>query len=164
MIQFSSEIWPACLHTDLRDEHPDVKLVVTGWGSTVPEGTASHRSNDLLKAQLQTVPLTECNELFKEYQQFTKEPGLQNIGQSQYCAYDPNGKNDSCQGDSGGPLHISNPLQASVTIVGVVSYGIGCAALPGIYTRVAYYLDWIEPIVWPNGVIPKPTNSLYREI
>lgn len=26
IIQFSSEIWPACLHTDLRDERRDVKV------------------------------------------------------------------------------------------------------------------------------------------
>ncbi|XP_031619950.1 serine protease persephone-like [Contarinia nasturtii] len=158
-IQFSNNISPACLHTDLRDEHPDVKLVVTGWGSTTSDGAESHRSNDLLKAQLITVPLSQCNEKFKEYQSLANDPTLKNIGQSQYCAYDPQGRNDSCQGDSGGPLQLKSPYEASPTIVGVVSVGLGCGAFPGIYTRIAYYLDWIEPIVWPLGFIPKVTNK-----
>lgn len=37
-------------------------------------------------------------------------------------------------------------------IVGVTSYGVaGCGDgnIPGIYTRVSGYIDWIESIVWP---------------
>lgn len=37
------------------------------------------------------------------------------------------------------------------TVVGVTSFGISCgSALPSVYARVAFYLDWIESIVWPN--------------
>lgn len=37
------------------------------------------------------------------------------------------------------------------TIVGVVSFGVSCGtALPGVYTRVAFYVGWIESIVWPT--------------
>ena len=49
-----------------------------------------------------------------------------------FCAASP-GK-DSCQGDSGGPI-----LDANGTIVGVVSFGRGCALpeFPGVYARVS---------------------------
>lgn len=76
------------------------------------------------------------------------------INESHYCAYDPNRRNDSCQGDSGGPLQIPANGSTEAKVIGIISFGYGCAAgLPAIHTRVAYYLDWIEGIVWPNGVM-----------
>ncbi len=49
------------------------------------------------------------------------------------------------QGDSGGPqmFQMANGRWA---VVGIVSWGIGCAdpGVPGIYTRVSNYVDWIN--------------------
>ena len=47
------------------------------------------------------------------------------------------------QADSGGPLMVADAKQT--TVVGIVSTGIGCARprLPGLYTRVSDYVDWI---------------------
>lgn len=57
---------------------------------------------------------------------------------------------DACQGDSGGPLFSVNQDSGVSTIVGIVSFGISCGTeLPGVYTRVASFVDWIEAIVWP---------------
>jgi secreted trypsin-like serine protease len=59
------------------------------------------------------------------------------------CAGAP-GK-DTCQGDSGGPLikSVGEPV-----LVGIVSWGIGCASglRPGVYVRIdgTHYLDWIR--------------------
>lgn len=45
---------------------------------------------------------------------------------------------DSCQGDSGGPVTYSG-FQ-----VGIVSWGIGCAASqPGVNARVSYFIQFI---------------------
>merc|ERR1719309_775095 len=51
---------------------------------------------------------------------------------------------DACDGDGGGPLvceHNEKWYQ-----VGIVSFGIGCGrkGIPGVYTRVSAYSDWIS--------------------
>lgn len=33
-IPFSNYIMPACLQTELRDENPNVAMILTGWGSS----------------------------------------------------------------------------------------------------------------------------------
>lgn len=98
------------------------------------------------------MPLPECNATFLEHTRFDLAALRNGIVESQYCAFDPQSKNDSCQGDSGGPLQYFSDRNSSIaTVVGIVSFGIDCGnGLPGIYTRVAYYLDWIEYNVWPN--------------
>merc|ERR1719489_50181 len=53
---------------------------------------------------------------------------------------------DTCQGDSGGPLTV--PENGKYTLVGVVSYGWGCASSsPGIYARVQGFLPWIKNLI-----------------
>ncbi|XP_068156000.1 serine protease snake-like [Drosophila tropicalis] len=60
---------------------------------------------------------------------------------------------DTCNGDSGGPIlvyHKDYPCMYHV--MGITSSGISCGApkIPSIYTRVHYYLDWIEKIITKN--------------
>lgn len=62
------------------------------------------------------------------------------------CAGYPKGGRDACQGDSGGPLMCRSESSASqYYLVGIVSHGKGCARAnePGVYTRVALFVNWI---------------------
>lgn len=104
------------------------------------------------------MPLIECNETFSNYNKKRNLSALrQGIDESQYCAHDPAGRRDSCQGDSGGPLQTTQSYSNPVKVVGVVSFGIACGSrYPGIYSRAAYYIDWIGSYVWPNGEIQTP--------
>lgn len=72
------------------------------------------------------------------------------------CGGFVSGDFDSCQGDSGGPLVYrsinsapSPGFRADPTLVGVISWGIGCglADLYGIYTSMFFHRRWAEETV-----------------
>lgn len=97
------------------------------------------KSQVLLKATLPIVSYAECLNVYKREVPITS---------SQICAGGEEGK-DSCSGDSGGPLQVLsvNPSGEPAYIQqGIVSFGpriCGSQGKPGVYTKVAYYTDWI---------------------
>ncbi|KAJ8709003.1 hypothetical protein PYW07_008829 [Mythimna separata] len=114
---------------------PDnLPVVHAGWGSTTEGGqfspvlrdvTIYTINNELCAARYQTLPI----------------PGF--VTENMICAglLDVGGR-DACQGDSGGPLYFGEIL------IGVVSWGEGCAnaTYPGVSTAVSSYTDWIVSI------------------
>ncbi|XP_021965716.1 trypsin alpha-3 isoform X2 [Folsomia candida] len=99
-------------------------LVVCGWGTTSQGGSLSAL---LLKVTVPFVNTATCQQAYGSQ----IVPGM-------ICA--GTGGRDSCQGDSGGPLH------SGTTLVGIVSWGYGCAVAgyPGVYASVPYYRNWIS--------------------
>jgi secreted trypsin-like serine protease len=96
-----------------------------------------------MRFKLDVVALDSCNQSYTMARRLRPLPNY--VQPSQICA---DGKNDTCQIDSGGPLQ--NVVDEQHHIVGIVSFGNSCGAeLPSVYTRVSFYLDWIESIVWP---------------
>ncbi|XP_076449252.1 trypsin-1-like [Babylonia areolata] len=135
-MDFNKCIHPICLtpvHTPAGE-----KCTVSGWGTTSSGGDISY---NLKMAHVITTIGSGCNSTFGiEDSNYVTNPDLQ------ICAGYPYGGQDSCQGDSGGPLVCWNGQRGHFVQAGVVSYGRGCASanLPGIYTDVAVYLDWID--------------------
>lgn len=72
--------------------------------------------------------------------------GIYEITEEKICAAD-NGK-DSCSGDSGGPLVCFDEQSRIRKLVGVTSFGEGCAhpEYPGVYARVQAVRPWIQEI------------------
>uniref|UniRef100_A0A1A9WAR0 Peptidase S1 domain-containing protein n=1 Tax=Glossina brevipalpis TaxID=37001 RepID=A0A1A9WAR0_9MUSC len=149
--KFSAYVYPTCLYTKEDDPLATARLYVTGWGTV---NTSTRASSDvLLKVRLDIKPLLNCNQSFVDY----GLPRQLNDGvvKTLLCADDEEGIKDACQGDSGGPLNlVVDESYRKYRIIGIVSSGFGCAtSTPGLYTRVAVFLDFIEKIVWPDGVI-----------
>ena len=61
---------------------------------------------------------------------------------------------DSCSGDSGGPLFSrakSGKKSDPLFLTGIVSYGTSLCGIevPGVYTNVTHYIDWIKSEMKP---------------
>ena len=106
---------------------------VSGFG--LKNETDSASSSTLQKVKVPHVPNSQCQVSY----------GSTNIFQGTICAGYAEGGKDSCQGDSGGPMVMRLETTGQWLLVGVVSFGYGCARpdYPGVYARVSYYADWI---------------------
>lgn len=119
------------------------------FNSIIDQLIGTNRSEALLKAYVNTVPLEKCNNTLID-SNLGNLASLRGLSASQMCASNLVVGSDACQGDSGGPLFIHERLTGVSTIVGIVSFGISCATdLPGVYTRVGSFVEWIESTVWP---------------
>ena len=69
---------------------------------------------------------------------------------------------DACQGDSGGPLIAADPAKNnSLSLVGVVSWGFGCADPDslGIYSEVSHFTDWLTQQMPDLITCPAPAEG-----
>uniref|UniRef100_A0A8C9RTG9 trypsin n=1 Tax=Scleropages formosus TaxID=113540 RepID=A0A8C9RTG9_SCLFO len=116
----NAAVSPACLPWSEDQFLPGDKCSVSGWGRLV-----------LQWADINIIG--NCSGLYGH----RYHKGME-------CAGALDGSVDSCQGDSGGPL-ICRDERGVAYIWGVVSWGEKCgvAGHPGVYTKVAYYHNWI---------------------
>lgn len=137
-------VQPICLHTSLVDLPESTNLTIMGWGQDNHE----EFPNSLLKGIVRPVLRSRCQTAYDEAGYSLR------LTENQLCSLgDKNAQNiatDTCQGDSGGPLVLRQ--NNKYYLVGLVSVGTGCGNpdVPGIYTRVSSYLDWITSQVWKN--------------
>ncbi|CAG4964493.1 unnamed protein product [Colias eurytheme] len=120
---------PACLPDEDDDYLDGGDAIVSGWGSTIEKGPPS---NIPMKAEVQIWSQEECT---------NAGYGRRKVTPRMICANAPD--RDSCSGDSGGPLIMAQP---HFTLVGIVSWGRGCArqGYPGVYARVDRFMPWLK--------------------
>lgn len=126
-IIYSDTVQPIDLPEQMELLEGGELVLTTGWGTTVEGGSIP---DILRKVEVPVVSDTDCRVSY----------GVTDIADHMICAGLPEGGKDACQGDSGGPLF------ANGTQYGIVSWGYGCARpnYPGVYTEVAYFVDWIN--------------------
>nr|XP_014343397.1 PREDICTED: neurotrypsin-like isoform X2 [Latimeria chalumnae] len=133
-ITFNHHVLPVCLPK--RKERARINrqaCFITGWGDT-----GKSYSRTLLQGAVPLLPKEVCQARYKE--KFTNR---------MICAgnLSEHKRVDSCQGDSGGPL-MCQKSNGHWVILGVTSWGYGCGRKdsPGVYTKVARFLSWIEKV------------------
>jgi len=125
-------------------------VTVMGWGNTRDSFFNGRPSDILLEVEVDIVSNAECNSDYGG-----------DVFENMICAARP-GK-DACQGDSGGPLVVRGADHTEDVVVGIVSWGIGCAdsRYPGVYARISSGYDWISSNVdlgpGPVGCTDSPT-------
>uniref|UniRef100_A0A182Q4J1 Peptidase S1 domain-containing protein n=1 Tax=Anopheles farauti TaxID=69004 RepID=A0A182Q4J1_9DIPT len=137
---------PICLYTSVDTLDTKQTLSVQGWGTQLPGDVEPAKR--LMKANVTIVSREECRSLLPPSRRTRN-----GLHQGQLCALGRDERKqtvtDTCKGDSGGPLELV--VDGRHYLVGITSTGFNCGSpIPGIYTEVARYLNWIESIVWPS--------------
>jgi len=147
---------PACLPPP-GEEYTGKKGRVYGWGSL--QSCPPRDSYILMEAEISIISDADCRDQ-RNPSVWSDQNGICAYREGNYryaisdemlCAGAP-GK-DSCQGDSGGPFTVKERRTNKHELVGVVSWGVGCAAdgMSGVYVEVAKLRGWIDWTIKNNG-------------
>uniref|UniRef100_A0AAG5CTH0 CLIP domain-containing serine protease n=1 Tax=Anopheles atroparvus TaxID=41427 RepID=A0AAG5CTH0_ANOAO len=138
-VDYSESVRAICLplsNTAIKTNHVGTSSLAAGWGKT----ESASASQKKLKVELTVKSLQECSPVYQRNGIFLKP--------TQLCAGGLKGK-DTCSGDSGGPL--MRQFAGAWYLIAVVSFGpskCGTADVPGVYTDVAKFADWIRENVY----------------
>ncbi|NXY80438.1 PRS56 protease, partial [Glareola pratincola] len=129
----SPTISPVCLPNSPAEPSPGTACYIAGWGSLYEEGPAAEV---VMEARVPLLSQETCRGAL----------GRDLLTSAMFCAGYLSGGIDSCQGDSGGPLACQDPSSHHFVLYGITSWGDGCGerGKPGVYTRVAAFVDWLS--------------------
>ena len=130
-------ITPACMPSPFTD-YTGQRCWTAGWGKDDQKN--GHYQTVLKEVDLPIVNSRTCEALLQR-----ERLGANfNLFEGFICAGGESGK-DACKGDGGSPL-VCQSNDGPMQVVGIVSWGLDCGRhnVPGVYTKVAHYLDWIK--------------------
>ncbi|TSK98457.1 Transmembrane protease serine 7 [Bagarius yarrelli] len=132
----ASFIQPVCLPASSQTLPERHRCWVTGWGYRSEQDKIL--PTVLQKAEVRVLSHSECKKAY----------GL--VSPRMLCAGVPTGAQDACRGDSGGPLSCQASEGGRWFLTGIVSWGSGCGRpnFPGVYTRVAKFISWINSHIY----------------
>lgn len=138
-IPFKDNVLPVCV-PDTNDSYVGRNAVVTGWGRLYEDGPLP---SVMQKVSVPIITNKECESMYR------KAGFIEDIPNIFICAGLAKGGKDSCEGDSGGPLVLKDPNTGQWSLIGIISWGIGCALpnQPGVYTRITHFAEWIRQII-----------------
>jgi len=145
-----SPVDPVCIADSSTTLNVGEDLTVMGLGLTESWNVPT----ELQETQVQYMTNTECGDRYSneylddDYMYINKYEYL--VSDNMMCAFSDAGQ-DACYGDSGGPLIRRGNDAAGDLLVGIVSWGIGCGTMPGVYSRISSQRTWIEEVVRENG-------------
>jgi len=130
---------PICLPNPQRQALSGSKCWVTGWGKDAFLQQGDYQAI-LQEVDVNIVDPRTCENALQRAglgNRFTMHHGW-------LCAGGEEGK-DACSGDGGGPLVCGTEHENGATLAGLVSWGVGCGerGVPGVYTNIANYVNWI---------------------
>nr|XP_033814748.1 acrosin-like [Geotrypetes seraphini] len=133
-VKYNNFTQPACLPNSEMLINEFFPCYIGGWGIT--QANSQEPADVLQEARVNQINMKVCNSS-SWYDGAIKAFNL--------CAGYKEGGIDSCQGDSGGPLMCEDPNTAKYYVIGITSWGRGCASArsPGVYTNTQYFLEWI---------------------
>ncbi|KAE8633343.1 hypothetical protein XENTR_v10001851, partial [Xenopus tropicalis] len=158
-IKFNDYTQRACLPSASLNVAQKTNCYVAGWGVLEEKAYLEIAAADILQeAGVFFINKELCN---------SKEWYNGKVYPYNLCAGHKEGKIDSCQGDSGGPLMCKRKTSNDYIVVGVTSWGIGCARKqrPGIYISTQYFNEWIESKITKKAEgQTRPKRSLLKKI
>lgn len=135
-VDFSDAIRPVCLLSQGEVKHIELYLHQCKRIKHIPLREAAR------VVTITATPLSprDCHIYFK------RNGGI--ISPDEFCAWDEKG--DTCTGDLGGPL--IGKVSGRFYVVGLHSYALTASTLndkaaPGVYTKVASHLKWIQTVI-----------------
>lgn len=134
----TDKVKPACLvkNSSTRTD----TYFAAGWGLNFDKPT-----DVLQKTHLHPTPFQKCIDRINEDYEKNSEKQLCLVPREPY--------GDVCRGDSGGPIFAPYPGHSNcyIEVLAIVSVGEECQndrKTYTLHTRLDYYRDWIERIVW----------------